>query len=169
MGYVVQGGGLFPHLTAADNVALVARWLSWDEPRVEARLRELAELVRLPFDSLARFPAQLSGGQSQRVGLMRALMLDAPVLLLDEPLGALDPITRYDLQRDLRGVFQRLGKTVVMVTHDLAEAAFFGGKVVLLDGGQIVQQGAIEDLVRSPATPFVARFVQAQRGSAVAS
>jgi osmoprotectant transport system ATP-binding protein len=169
MGYVVQGGGLFPHLTASDNVALVARWLGWKAARVEARLRELAELVRLPFDSLARFPAQLSGGQSQRVGLMRALMLDASVLLLDEPLGALDPITRFDLQHDLRDVFRRLGKTVAIVTHDLAEAESFGGTVLLLHEGQVVQQGAIDDLIRAPATPFVARFVQAQRGPVGAS
>jgi osmoprotectant transport system ATP-binding protein len=94
---------------------------------------------------------------------MRALMLDAPVLLLDEPLGALDPITRFDLQRDLRDVFQQLGKTVVLVTHDLGEAAFFGGTVVLLRDGLVVQTGALEELIRAPADPFVTRFVQAQR------
>jgi osmoprotectant transport system ATP-binding protein len=164
MGYVIQGGGLFPHLTAAGNAALAARWLGWDEPRVNARLHELAALVRLPFESLSRYPLQLSGGQAQRASLMRALMLDAPVLLLDEPLGALDPLTRYDLQQDLREVFQRLGKTVVLVTHDLAEAAFFGGTAMLLDEGHIVQRGSIEDLVQAPATPFVERFVKAQRG-----
>ncbi len=163
MGYVVQGGGLFPHLTAAGNVALVARWLGWDPQRIESRLAELAGLARVPSEALLRFPAQLSGGQAQRVGLMRALMLDAPVLLLDEPLGALDPITRFDLQRDLRDVFQRLGKTVVLVTHDLGEAAFFGGTVVLLRDGLVVQQGALDDLIRAPADPFVTRFVQAQR------
>jgi osmoprotectant transport system ATP-binding protein len=163
MGYVVQGGGLFPHLTAEGNVALVARWLRWDEPRIEARLRVLLDLVRVPSEALARYPAQLSGGQAQRIGLMRALMLDAPVLLFDEPLGALDPITRFDLQRDLRDVFQRLGKTVVLVTHDLGEAAFFGGTVVLLREGRVVQQGALDELIRAPADPFVTRFVQAQR------
>ena len=163
MGYVVQGGGLFPHLTAAGNVALVARWLGWDPGRVESRLRQLAELVRLPASALARFPAQLSGGQAQRVGLMRALVLDAPVLLLDEPLGALDPITRFDLQRDLRDAFRQLGKTVVLVTHDLGEAAFFGGTVVLLRDGLVVQQGAFEELLSAPADAFVTRFVQAQR------
>jgi osmoprotectant transport system ATP-binding protein len=166
MGYVVQGGGLFPHLTAAGNVALVARWLDWDKGRIDARMRELAALVRLPFESLSRYPVQLSGGQSQRVGLMRALMLDAQVLLLDEPLGALDPLTRFDLQQDLREVFQRLGKTVVIVTHDLSEAAFFGGTVLLFEAGQVVQRGTIDELMHEPATPFVARFVQAQRGVA---
>ncbi|MCA1829163.1 MAG: ATP-binding cassette domain-containing protein [Myxococcales bacterium] len=166
MGYVVQGGGLFPHLTSAENVALMARWLGWEPERTDARLHALAELVRVPFDTLARYPMQLSGGQAQRVGLMRALMLDAPVLLLDEPLGALDPITRFDLQHDLRDAFQKLGKTVVLVTHDLGEAAFFGGTVVLLRGGLVVQKGALEELIRSPADPFVTRFVQAQSGAA---
>ena len=163
MGYVIQGGGLFPHLTAADNVALLARWLGWDEERIARRMAELQDLVRLPVGALPRFLAQLSGGQAQRVALMRALMLDPPVLLLDEPLGALDPITRFDLQQDLREVFARLRKTVVLVTHDLAEAEFFGGTAVLLREGRIVQRGTIEDLVRTPADPFVARFVQAQR------
>jgi len=163
MGYVIQGGGLFPHLTAADNVALLARWLGWDEARIARRMAELEELVRLPAGALPRFLAQLSGGQAQRVALMRALMLDPPVLLLDEPLGALDPITRFDLQQDLRDVFARLRKTVVLVTHDLAEAEFFGGTAVLLREGRIVQRGTIEDLIRAPADPFVARFVQAQR------
>ena len=163
MGYVIQGGGLFPHLTAADNVALLARWLGWDEERIARRMAELQDLVRLPAGALPRFLAQLSGGQAQRVALMRALMLDPPVLLLDEPLGALDPITRFDLQQDLREVFARLRKTVVLVTHDLAEAEFFGGTAVLLREGRIVQRGTIEDLVRTPADPFVARFVQAQR------
>ena len=173
MGYVIQGGGLFPHLTAAGNVALLARWLGWDEPRIEKRTAELQDLVRLPAAALPRHPAQLSGGQSQRVALMRALMLDPEVLLLDEPLGALDPITRFDLQQDLREVFARLGKTVVLVTHDLAEAEFFcapaegpGGRegvAVLLRDGLIVQRGAIAEFVRHPADAFVSRFVQAQR------
>ena len=173
MGYVIQGGGLFPHLTAADNVALLARWLGWDAQRVARRTAELQDLVRLPAAALPRHPAQLSGGQAQRVALMRALMLDPEVLLLDEPLGALDPITRFDLQEDLREVFARLRKTVVLVTHDLSEAEFFGAAgqapgarestAVLLRDGNIVQRGAIADLIRRPADPFVARFVKAQR------
>src|SRR5438105_2432795 len=122
MGYVVQDGGLFPHLTAGDNVTLMARYLGWSGPRIESRLAELAQLTQFPADGLPRFPSQLSGGQRQRVSLMRALMLDPDVLLLDEPLGALDPIIRSELQDDLKKVFQTLGKTVVLVTHDLSEA-----------------------------------------------
>jgi osmoprotectant transport system ATP-binding protein len=163
MGYVVQDGGLFPHLTAEGNVTLLARHRGWSRDRIRERLAVLAELARLPADALRRFPAELSGGQRQRVGLMRALMLDPAVLLLDEPLGALDPITRADLQGDLRGIFQSLHKTVVLVTHDLAEAAFFGDEIVLLDQGHIAQRGSMRDLAERPATPFVTRFVQAQR------
>jgi osmoprotectant transport system ATP-binding protein len=163
IGYVIQGGGLFPHLDAEGNAALVARHLRWEEPRIARRIDELLELVRLPREALSRFPAQLSGGQAQRVGLMRALMLDPAVLLLDEPLGALDPITRFDLQNDLRDAFARLRKTVVLVTHDLSEAAFFAERAVLLRAGAIVQEGRISELHDAPADPFVARFVRAQR------
>jgi osmoprotectant transport system ATP-binding protein len=163
IGYVVQGGGLFPHLDAGGNVALVARFLGWPEARIAQRMAELAELARLPADTLARFPSQLSGGQAQRVSLLRALMLDPEVLLLDEPLGALDPITRFELQRDLRDIFGRLRKTVVLVTHDLAEAAFLAARAVLLRDGVIAQQGPVEELVRAPKDPFVERFVHAQR------
>ncbi|MEM1127454.1 MAG: ABC transporter ATP-binding protein [Bacteroidota bacterium] len=162
-GYVIQQGGLFPHLTAAANVGLLARHLGWSAQRIAARTEELAELVHLAPASLARYPAQLSGGQQQRVGLMRALMLDPPVLLLDEPLGALDPMIRAELQGDLRAIFDALHKTVVLVTHDLAEAGFFGDTVVLLRDGAIVQQGPFADLLQAPASPFVEAFVQAQR------
>jgi osmoprotectant transport system ATP-binding protein len=163
IGYVVQDGGLFPHLTAAGNAALVARHLGWPRDRIAARLAELAALARLPAEFLTRYPAQLSGGQRQRVGLIRALMLDPAVLLLDEPLGALDPLVRADLQTDLRDVFRTLGKTVVLVTHDLAEAAYFADEVVLLRAGRIVQRGKPADLARAPAEPFVTQFIQAQR------
>jgi osmoprotectant transport system ATP-binding protein len=163
IGYVVQGGGLFPHLDAQGNVALVASWLRWDPRRIDARTEELAAIVRLPRDALRRFPSQLSGGQAQRVSLMRALMLDPAVLLLDEPLGALDPMTRFELQQDLREVFGRLRKTVILVTHDLSEAAFFADRLVLLRAGTIVQQGPAHDLSRAPADEFVASFVRAQR------
>jgi osmoprotectant transport system ATP-binding protein len=163
MGYVVQDGGLFPHLTAGGNVSLLASHLGWDRDRISRRLTELAELTRLPADLLDRYPAELSGGQRQRVGLMRALMLDPAVLLLDEPLGALDPITRAQLQGDLRDIFRDLHKTVVLVTHDLAEAAFFADDVVLLANGRIEQRGPMRDLIRRPATPFVTDFVRAQQ------
>jgi osmoprotectant transport system ATP-binding protein len=163
MGYVIQDGGLFPHLTAAANVTLMARWLRWPRPRTESRIDELAALVHLEAECLARYPGALSGGQRQRVALMRALMLDPDVLLLDEPLGALDPMIRYELQTDLRDVFRRLAKTVVMVTHDLIEAAHFADAVVLLREGRIVQQGPIEELIGRPADAFVERFVTAQR------
>ncbi len=163
MGYVIQDGGLFPHLTARGNAALLARHLGWDERRVNGRVAELADLAQLPHETLDRYPAQLSGGQRQRVALVRALMLDPDVLLMDEPLGALDPLIRADLQEDLRHVFQTLGKTVVLVTHDLGEAGFFGDTIVLLRDGRIVQQGPLGELVASPADPFVTRFINAQR------
>jgi len=163
MGYALQGGGLFPHLTAGQNVDLMARYLRWPEARIRSRLDALVELTRFPGDALGRFPAQLSGGQRQRVGLMRALMLEPDVLLLDEPLGALDPMVRSELQADLRAIFARLGKTVVLVTHDLGEAAYLGQHVVLLRDGRVVQQGALSELEARPADPFVTRFIQAQR------
>jgi osmoprotectant transport system ATP-binding protein len=163
MGYVIQDGGLFPHLTARGNTGLLAGYLGWTRARLAERTAELAALVRLPEDLLDRYPAQLSGGQRQRVSLMRALALDPPVLLLDEPLGALDPIVRSELQEDLRDVFRSLGKTVVMVTHDIGEAWFFGDAIVLLRAGEIVQQGTLDDLMERPADEFVTRFLNAQR------
>ena len=163
IGYVVQGGGLFPHLTARENVELVARHLGWESARRNARARELAALVRLPEDALDRYPVQLSGGQAQRVSLMRALMLDPEVLMFDEPLGALDPITRYELQADLRTVFRRLHRTVILVTHDLGEAAFFADRILLMQDGRVLQDGTPRDLIERPAGEFAARFVRAQR------
>lgn len=162
MGYVVQGGGLFPHLTAAGNVTVVARHLGWEPGRMASRLRELAELARLEAGLLGRHPAELSGGQAQRVSLMRALMLEPDVLLLDEPLGALDPITRSELQQDLRRIFQALGKTVVLVTHDVGEAAFFAHRLALLRDGRILQEGTWSELCHAPADSFVTRFLRAQ-------
>lgn len=163
MGYVIQGGGLFPHLTARDNVTLMARHLGRDRAGIDARVEELAALTRFPTDALDRYPLQISGGQRQRVALMRALMLDPGVLLLDEPLGALDPMVRYQLQTELREIFRTLGKTVVMVTHDLAEAGFFGDHIVLLRDGRIVQSGGIDEFLEQPADDFVEAFVAAQR------
>jgi osmoprotectant transport system ATP-binding protein len=163
MGYVVQDGGLFPHLTALDNVRLMARQLGWPEDKTRARAAELAALVRLSDSVLSRHPRDISGGQKQRVALMRALMLDPELLFLDEPLGALDPLVRAELQDELAAIFRRLGKSVVLVTHDLAEAALLGHVLVLLQDGRVVQRGSLEDLARRPASPFVTRFVRAQR------
>jgi osmoprotectant transport system ATP-binding protein len=163
MGYVVQDGGLFPHLTARENVTLVARYLGWAEKRSDDRLADLAALTQFPADGLGRYPVQLSGGQRQRVGLMRALFLGPELLLLDEPLGALDPMIRSELQEVLRNVFRELGQTVVLVTHDLGEAGFFGDRIVLLRAGRIVQQGTLRELLEQPADPFVTQFINAQR------
>ena len=163
MGYVIQEGGLFPHLTARANAALLARHLGWPADRIDTRIRELTALVQLSPDRLDQRPNQLSGGQRQRVSLMRALMLDPDVLLLDEPLGALDPMIRADLQEDLRGIFRRLEKTVVLVTHDIGEAGYFGDEVVLLREGRIAQQDTMHTLLHDPADAFVTDFIRAQR------
>ena len=165
-GYVVQDGGLFPHLTAFGNVALLPNHLGRDQSRTRARAAELAELVRLPSSLLDRYPAELSGGQRQRVGLMRALALDPPLLLMDEPMGALDPLVRAELQADLRELFRALGKTVVLVTHDLREAELLADGVTLLHEGRVVQTGAMRELRETPATPFVTRFLSAFEGPA---
>jgi osmoprotectant transport system ATP-binding protein len=162
IGYVVQEGALYPHLTAARNVTLPARAAGWGEATQRERLAALAELTGLEQGLLEHYPAELSGGQRQRVSLMRALMLDPPVLLLDEPLGALDPIARAELQTQLARVFGALGKTVVLVTHDVREAFVFGAVITLLAAGRVVQQGTFADLARRPATPFVAEFLRAQ-------
>lgn len=163
IGYVIQEGGLFPHMTAFENAALLARILGWSAERIRKRVFELAELCRLSKSLLDRFPAELSGGQRQRVSLIRALMLDPRVLLLDEPLGALDPLIRYDLQEELKQLIATLGKTAILVTHDVAEAAFLADELVLLRKGQIVQQGAPEALLAHPGEPFVQRFLSTQR------
>ncbi|PSQ97119.1 MAG: ABC transporter ATP-binding protein [Bacteroidetes bacterium SW_9_63_38] len=163
MGYVIQEGGLFPHLTGRDNAALMAHHFGWSQARIDARLNELTDLVQLNPDRLSQSPSELSGGQRQRVSLMRALLLDPDVLLLDEPLGALDPMVRADLQDDLRTIFRRLGKTVVFVTHDIGEAGFFGDHLVLLRDGAIEQQDPMPALVHDPASTFVTDFIDVQR------
>jgi osmoprotectant transport system ATP-binding protein len=162
MGYVIQDGGLFPHLTARGNIELMAREAGWTKSRRVERLDELCSLTRFPEDGLDRHPVELSGGQRQRVSLMRALMLDPPIVLMDEPLGALDPMIRAELQDDLKSIFQSLGKTVLLVTHDLSEAAFLGNQIILLREGRVLQKGTFRDLVANPATAFVTRFVNAQ-------
>ena len=168
IGYVIQEGGLFPHLTARANILLMARHLGKSDEEVRARLLELCELTRFPENLLARYPLELSGGQRQRVSLMRALMLSPELLLLDEPLGALDPLVRASLQKDLKEIFVRLRQTALLVTHDLAEAAYFGDDIVLMNEGRVVQQGSITDLSERPANPFVSEFINAQRSVALA-
>jgi osmoprotectant transport system ATP-binding protein len=163
IGYVPQDGGLFPHLTAIQNVTLVARLRRWAPDRIAARVAELRGLVALETDLLERFPHELSGGQKQRVAIMRAAMLDPPVMLLDEPMAALDPLIRSTLQNDLKAIFHRLGKTVLIVTHDLGEAVFLAEQVTLLHEGKVVQTGTYRELLLTPANPFVTSFINAQR------
>ncbi len=166
IGYVIQEGGLFPHLTARANVLLMARHIGNPQEETHNRLLELSELTRFSEKLLPRYPVELSGGQRQRISLMRALMLSPELLLLDEPLGALDPLVRASLQKDLKEIFTRLGQTVLFVTHDLAEAIYFADQIVLMNEGRIVQKGTITDLREKPADPFVREFMNAQRGIA---
>ena len=163
VGYVIQDGGLFPHLTARRNVLLMASHLNWPLEKMNNRLAELAALTRFPEEALDRYPLELSGGQRQRISLMRALMLSPELLLLDEPLGALDPLVRASLQKDLKEIFQRLRQTAILVTHDLAEAAYLGDDIVLMNAGRIVQRGTLANLQSNPASDFVTEFITAQR------
>ncbi|QDT64432.1 ATP-binding cassette domain-containing protein [Calycomorphotria hydatis] len=165
IGYVIQEGGLFPHLTAGENVALMANRLGKERSWTEERMQYLANLVSLPIEVMKRYPTEMSGGQRQRVGMMRALMLEPEVLLLDEPLGALDPLIRAELQNDLKRIITELKKTVVLVTHDLGEAEFFADRILLLKSGKIVQDSKPEELLVSPANDFVRSFISAQRSS----
>lgn len=162
-GYVIQEGGLFPHLTARGNVLLMGNYLRKPQPDLNRRLAELCRLTRFPEQLLDRYPSELSGGQRQRISLMRALMLEPELLLLDEPLGALDPLVRAGLQLDLKQIFDELNQTVLLVTHDLAESAFLGHRIVLMNEGKIVQQGTLDQLRREPASSFVSDFINAQR------
>lgn len=163
IGYVIQEGGLFPHLTARANVLLMARHVGTFHEEMHKKLLELSELTRFSDNLLLRYPVELSGGQRQRVSLMRALMLSPELLLLDEPLGALDPLVRASLQNDLKDIFARLQQTVLFVTHDLAEAIYFGDQIVLMNEGRIVQKGPVTDLRDKPADLFVSEFINAQR------
>jgi len=166
VGYVIQEGGLFPHLTARANVLLLSRHLGRPVSKMEERLEQLCALSRFPRTGLERYPAELSGGQRQRVSLMRALMLSPEVLLLDEPLGALDPLVRSSLQKDLKEIFARLKQTAVLVTHDMGEAAYLADEIVLMNEGRIVQRGTVVDLRDHPASAFVSEFINAQRSAA---
>jgi osmoprotectant transport system ATP-binding protein len=166
IGYVIQQVGLFPHLSVADNIATVPRLLGWPRARIRERVGELLDLVGLDPDAdRGRFPAQLSGGQRQRVGLARALAADPAVMLMDEPFGALDPITRARLQDEFLALHERVPKTVIFVTHDIDEAIKIGDRVaVLREGGRLAQYASPDELLAHPADDFVARFVGADRG-----
>lgn len=166
IGYVIQAGGLFPHMTVATNIALVPKMLRWDSDRIEKRVTELLELVSLDPDIYRdRYPKELSGGQQQRVGVARALAADPPVLLMDEPFGAVDPITRQRLQDELIGIQDELKKTMVIVTHDFDEAVKLGDRIVILDqGAHVVQYDTPERILASPANEFVEDFIGAGAG-----
>ena len=156
VGYVIQEGGLFPHLTALGNLALLPQYLGWaGSPNPHPRRGTGQPHASARLTVLDRYPAELSGGQRQRVALMRGLMADPDALLLDEPLGALDPIVRHELQDELKQIFDQLGKTVIVVTHDLAEAAWFADRLVLMRHGAVVQDGSFEELRDRPASEFV--------------
>jgi len=163
MGYVIQSGDLFPHLSARQNILLVSRELRLGMDESAARIEELCSLTRLSSSLLGRYPVELSGGEQRRVSLIRALMLKPDILLLDEPMGALDPMVRAGLLVDLKALFERLKTTVVLVTHDLVETARLSDSVVLLNAGRIVQQGPYAELSACPAEPFVSEFFHAQR------
>jgi osmoprotectant transport system ATP-binding protein len=162
MGYVIQSGDLFPHLTARQNISLVAEEMQLGAGDIAVRMEQLCALTRLPRNLLDRYPVELSGGEQRRVSLMRALMLKPDILLLDEPLGALDPMARAGLLTDLKTLFERTSATVILVTHNLVEAARLGDWIVLLNGGRIVQQGPFSELSQSPIELFVSEFFRAQ-------
>jgi len=162
IGYLIQDGGLFPHLNVFDNISLMPKFLNWDKKKIEKRVEELLTLTNFQENRLRLFPIELSGGEKQRVSLMRALITDPEILLFDEPLAALDPMIRSNLQKDLKIIFRKLKKTVIWVTHDIGEAGYLGDTIVLLKDGTIVQSGDIIQLLKSPKNTFVTNFINAQ-------
>jgi osmoprotectant transport system ATP-binding protein len=166
IGYVIQQVGLFPHMTVAENVATVPRLLGWRRDEIRSRVEELLDLVELPaVDYRSRYASQLSGGERQRVGLARALAADPPVMLMDEPFGALDPITRTRLQKELLRIQGEVRKTIAFVTHDIDEAILLGDRIAILrEGGRLAQVDTPEQILARPADDFVARFVGEDRG-----
>jgi osmoprotectant transport system ATP-binding protein len=162
IGYVVQDGGLFPHYTVAQNIGLVPTLLGWEPARIQQRISELLARLRLPDALRDRYPDELSGGQRQRVGLARALAADPPIVLMDEPLGALDPVTRADIRQEFNDLDELRRKTIVLVTHDIQEAIDLGDRIALMDSGQIQQIGPPDELLRQPANAFVESFFAGQ-------
>ena len=164
IGYVIQQIGLFPHYTVADNIATVPKLLGWDKEKIAARVDELLTLVGLaPKEFRDRYPAQLSGGQQQRIGLARALAVDPKIMLMDEPFGAIDSITREKLQDELRSLHREMGKTILFVTHDIEEAFKLGDRVIIMNEGKILQFDTPEAIIRQPADPFVQSLVDSAR------
>jgi osmoprotectant transport system ATP-binding protein len=166
IGYAIQEVGLFPHFTVERNIGLVPELENWPKDKVRTRIDELVKLVGLNADLVSRYPHQLSGGQRQRVGVARALAADPPILLMDEPFGALDPLTRADLQREFRSLQQKLHKTVLFVTHDLHEALRLGTRIALLDAGRLVSCSSPDEFVAS-SEPRVRKYVEAFAGGEV--
>ena len=158
MGYAIQSIGLFPHWTVAQNIATVPQLLKWPQAKVNARIDQLMALLGLEPSLRARYPHQLSGGQQQRVGVARALAGDPEVLLMDEPFGALDPVTRGALQQEMRRIHQLLGRTIVLVTHDIDEALRLADNLILMDGGEVVQQGTPLEMLSAPGSEFARNF-----------
>ncbi|MGN1401564.1 MAG: ABC transporter ATP-binding protein [Bacillus sp. (in: firmicutes)] len=163
IGYVIQQIGLFPHMTIRENIALVPKLLKWPETKRRARAEELLELVNMPPEFLDRYPAELSGGQQQRIGVLRALAAEPPLILMDEPFGALDPITRDSLQAEFKNLQRSLGKTIVFVTHDMDEALKLADRIVIMRAGQIVQVGTPDEILLNPADSFVENFIGKER------
>ncbi len=163
IGYVLQNNGLFPHYTVAENIAIVPQLLKWDSKRIEKRIAELMEKLHLSSDQLKAYPNELSGGQQQRVGLARALVADPPVLLMDEPFGALDNITRSKIHAEFKALDELKRKTIIMVTHDVQEAFELGDRICLMDKGKIIQKGTPAELLFKPANDFVSSFLKEQR------
>lgn len=162
IGYAVQGTGLFPHLTVEENITLLAKLTKWDPERIEARAEELMKLMNLPLSYAQRYPHELSGGQQQRVGLCRAMMLNPKIFLLDEPFGALDPVTRSEIHREFLRLQKSEARTIVLVTHDLREALKLAQRVVILDQGYLVQHGTCDEILQNPANEFVRNFLHVQ-------
>lgn len=164
MGYVIQQVGLFPHMTIEENIAVIPKILKWDKEKIRARVKELLELVELPAEEYRkRFPEQLSGGQQQRVGLARALVTEPKILLMDEPFGAIDAITRLNLQNELLRIHKGTKKTFLLVTHDIDEAFKLGNRVMIMNEGRLLQFGTPEEIVRHPADSFVETLISSAR------
>lgn len=166
IGYVIQEIGLFPHMTIRQNIEIVPKLLGWDEKRRKARSNELIKLVNMDDSYLDKYPEELSGGQKQRIGLLRALAAEPPIILMDEPFGALDPITRDALQDEIMTLQKKLKKTIVFVTHDMDEALKIADLIVLMKDGEVVQAAPPAEMIRNPANEFVEKFIGSHRVAA---